>query len=309
METEDYERFLTQLAAGLAADGVILYAYVLMPNHYHLLVETPLGNVQKFMQRLNTAYGMYFRYKRERPGHCFQGRYGAKLAAGDDYLLRLTRYIHLNPVKVKRLKAATAGEKRAVLNGYRWSSYRSYVGLMPREEMVDYRWLDLMGRRTEAGKQTAYREYAEGFLGADDDEFKVALDKSRYALGDAEFCAEVEEELKAARMRKGIHGRDVAWPEEKMMSLDEIEALVCGAYRVGAADIRGARKTGWEAKKALLELAVRYSGKSQREIAGWVGYTSESSVGKQRKAFQESMAGSPQIRKRFARLCALLWRK
>jgi REP element-mobilizing transposase RayT len=60
---QDRERFLEQLDAALAADGVMLYAYCLMPNHYHLLVETPLGNIQRFMHRLNTAYSMYFRYK------------------------------------------------------------------------------------------------------------------------------------------------------------------------------------------------------------------------------------------------------
>lgn len=118
LETADYERFLEQLAEALETDEVDLYAYVLMPNHYHLLVETPLGNVQRFMQRLNTAYSMYFRYKKSRPGHCFQGRYGAKLVDGDDYLVRLTRYIHLNPVKMKRLKDAGAAEKIKVLEGY-----------------------------------------------------------------------------------------------------------------------------------------------------------------------------------------------
>jgi REP element-mobilizing transposase RayT len=80
---EDYARFLDQLDAALEADEVILYAYVLMPDHYHLFVETPLGNIQKFMQRLNTAYSMYCRFKHNRPGHCSQGRYGAKLVQGD----------------------------------------------------------------------------------------------------------------------------------------------------------------------------------------------------------------------------------
>ena len=75
-----------------------------MPNHIHLEVETPRGNLPRFMQRLTTAYGMYFRYKKRRPGHCFQGRYGAKLVDGDDYLLRLTRYIHLNPVRTQAMK-------------------------------------------------------------------------------------------------------------------------------------------------------------------------------------------------------------
>ena len=76
---DDYLRFLEQLEAGLEKDEVILYAFCLMPNHFHLFVETPLGNIHRFMQRLNTAYSMYFRYKHDRPGHCLQGRYGAKL--------------------------------------------------------------------------------------------------------------------------------------------------------------------------------------------------------------------------------------
>ena len=69
--TGDYVRFLDQLAAALEADQVILYAFCLMPNHIHLEVATPRGNLPRFMQRLTTAYGMYFRYKKSRPGHCF----------------------------------------------------------------------------------------------------------------------------------------------------------------------------------------------------------------------------------------------
>jgi hypothetical protein len=99
-----------------------------MPNHAHLVVETPLGNISRFMQRLNTAYGMYRRYKRRRPGHCFQARYGAKLVSGDLYLLRVTRYVHLNPVKVKALSGASAKARVAHLNAYPWTSYGVYIG-------------------------------------------------------------------------------------------------------------------------------------------------------------------------------------
>ena len=108
---EDYARFLEQLTLALEEDEVILYSYVLMTNHYHLFVETPLGNIKRFMQRLNTAYGAYYRYKHSKPGHCFQGRYGAKLVGGDDYIVRLTRYIHLNPVKIKKMKSLSLSEK------------------------------------------------------------------------------------------------------------------------------------------------------------------------------------------------------
>ena len=126
-EPGDYARFLRQLDEALEEDDVILYAYVLMPNHYHLFVETPKGNVQRFMQRLNTAYAMYHRYKHRRPGHCFQGRYGAKLVAGDAYVLGLTRYIHLNPVKGQRLAAVPVEQKREMLNEFPYSSYRVNV--------------------------------------------------------------------------------------------------------------------------------------------------------------------------------------
>ena len=62
-----YLRFIDQLTDALEKDGVILYAYTLMPSHYHLFIETPHGNIQRFMQRLNTAYSMYHRYKRAEP--------------------------------------------------------------------------------------------------------------------------------------------------------------------------------------------------------------------------------------------------
>lgn len=81
---QDRNRFLEQLKEACEKDGVKLYAYVLMGKHYHLLIETPRGNVSAFMQRLNTAYGMYFRYKHRRRGHLLQGRYVAKLVEGDE---------------------------------------------------------------------------------------------------------------------------------------------------------------------------------------------------------------------------------
>jgi putative transposase len=92
------------------------------------------------MQRLNTAYGMYFRFKHTRPGHCFQGRHGARLVEGDEYLVRLTRYMHLNPVKTKAMAARPLSDRLAALREYRWSSHRGYAGHCPPEARVDYRW-------------------------------------------------------------------------------------------------------------------------------------------------------------------------
>jgi hypothetical protein len=139
------------------------------------LVETPLANIDRFMQRLNTAYSMYFRYKHSRPGHSFQGRYGAKLVSGDEYLVRLTRYIHLNPIRKERMKTWPVTEKKEYLNRYAWSSYRGYVDKEYAEEDVDYKWLELMGRRSMRGRREAYRRYVEGMIVEKDD----VLEKGR----------------------------------------------------------------------------------------------------------------------------------
>ncbi len=70
-----------------------------MNNHYHILLETPLGNLSQIMRHINGAYTTYINVKRKRAGHLFQGRYKAILVEADEYAKELSRYIHLNPVR------------------------------------------------------------------------------------------------------------------------------------------------------------------------------------------------------------------
>ena len=298
---QDRERFLEQLDAALAADGVMLYAYCLMPNHYHLLVETPLGNIQRFMHRLNTAYSMYFRYKNARPGHCFETRYHGKLAGGDDYLLRLTRYIHLNPVKVKRMAKAGVVEKRLELERFRWSSYRGYAGLGPEEERVNYRWLGLMGRRTRSGEQQAYKRYVDGFLGAVDGKLKEAMGASGYAIGDEEFREEMEDGLKGARLRKGCEG-DIMWPKGKPVEVGRVEREVADAFGVKVEDLHYHGHRLGEVKAVAVELCCQLTGKTQRELAEYFGYRSDSSIGKQRKRLASATRVDARLAAKIAKL-------
>ena len=123
----DRERFLAQLADSLNMAAVVLYAYVLMDNHIHLLVRTPRANLSRFMQRLLTSYALYARYKHRRPGHQLQGRFKAKLVEDRVYLLAVTRYIHLNPIKIAACRKLPRGERLRRLNAYRWSSYGGYA--------------------------------------------------------------------------------------------------------------------------------------------------------------------------------------
>lgn len=298
---DDRERFLEQLKEAMEADEVVLYAYVLMPNHYHLLVETPLGNIQKFMQRLNTAYGMYFRFKHSRVGHCFQGRYGAKLVKGDEYVLRVARYIHLNPVKIKRYEKSGPGEKRQELRRYRWSSYRGYAGLGPKEELVDYKCLRMMGRLTEKRAQAAYREYVEGMVSGEDDLLKEARARSGYVVGDEDAVEETESKIRAAKFSKVDRG-DIVWPEKAKKGLEEVvgAALKVVGLRVEELGEHG-RRVG-DRKSYLVELLCRYSSASQREIAGRLGYKCDQSVGKQRQLLRRKMKEDRSYAKTFEKL-------
>lgn len=298
---DDMARFMEQLDVALESDNVVLYAYCLMPNHYHLLVETPNGNIQKFMHRLNTAYSLYFRYKNHRPGHCFETRYHAKLAGGDEYLLRLTRYIHLNPVKVKAMGHLDMAERKRVLDGYKWSSYAGYVGARPAEDRVNYEWLSLMGRRTRSGEHSAYRRYVEGFLLSQDEVLKEALGLSSYAIGDKRFRDEMEDGLDGVRLEKGCSG-DIVWPEGKTVTEEVIERDVVKAFGVSkeALHMRGGHRA--VARLVAMELCCQLTGKSQRALADYFGYTSESAIGKQRKVLSEMMAAGDPLRRKVDKL-------
>ena len=298
---KDEERFLEQLDEALKEDQVVLYAYVLMPNHYHLLVETPLGNIQRFMQRLNTAYGMYFRYKHSRPGHCFQGRYGATLVEGDDYIIRLTRYIHLNPVKVERLKTKSRQEKLEHLNGYEGSSYRGYAGLISPEARIDYRWLALMAGLTRRGRSSEYRHYIEGMIDGEDKELAQAKEASRYAIGDEKFREMAREELRSKEIEMALTG-DVVWPEDEMASIEMVENAVKESFRVTGEDLRCHGRRAGLAKAVAVELCCRLTGRSQREVARYFGYRSESAAGKQRRLVQAQLAEDKKLAGRIARI-------
>ncbi|MBM3272664.1 hypothetical protein FJY94_05350 [Candidatus Kaiserbacteria bacterium] len=113
---------------------VSIGAYCLMPNHFHILMtEKEEGGISKFMQKVSTAYAMYYNNKYERTGGLFEGKFKAQHADDDRYLKYLFSYIHLNPVKLidPQWKERGIRNKKAVLThlkGYAHSSYLDYLG-------------------------------------------------------------------------------------------------------------------------------------------------------------------------------------
>ena len=150
----DYNKFLSYLTDAVHKYGAILYAFVLMDNHYHLLVETPKPNLSSFMHAVASAYTTYFNIKRKRSGHLFQGRYKSIVIEKDSYLLELSRYIHLNPVRAGIVQRP---------QDHLFSSYRSYIFPKP-ESMVSRELLwDMISRNQEEAPRR-YRDFVESAL-------------------------------------------------------------------------------------------------------------------------------------------------
>ncbi|MDO8663899.1 MAG: transposase, partial [Candidatus Wildermuthbacteria bacterium] len=121
---------------------VAVGAYVLMPNHFHILVkEITEKGLSKFMEKLNTGYSMYFNKKYERVGPLFQGRFKGEHVDTDEYLKYLYAYIHLNPIKLIEPNWKEIGikdEKRALkyVSQYHYSSYEDYCGIKREEGAI-----------------------------------------------------------------------------------------------------------------------------------------------------------------------------
>jgi len=117
---------------------VAIVAYCLMPNHFHLLLyEIYEGGISKFMQRLGTAYTMYFNEKNERSGSLFQGCFKSKLITDEEYLLNIIDYIHLNPCEIRRNIT-----RQEVLEKYKYSSAQYYQYMNRSSKILNLKVLD-----------------------------------------------------------------------------------------------------------------------------------------------------------------------
>ena len=137
-DDRDRKRFLEILAYSSKIYNIKIFSYMLMENHFHLLIETPLGNLGEFMRHFNITYTGYYNRRHNRTGHLYQGRYKSILVDKESYLSVLSRYIHLNPVRIKVMEQKTDEEKIQHLRNYTWSSLPGYINKGEREQFVDY---------------------------------------------------------------------------------------------------------------------------------------------------------------------------
>ena len=179
----DRATFLDLLAREIAQQRWRLYAYCLMGNHYHLLIETPEPNLTRGMQRLNQVYTQRFNRGHRRVGHVLQGRYKAIVVDKDSYFKELIRYVVLNPVRAKMVR----GPER-----WAWSSYRATAGLS-----AVLPWLAVDEVRGQfGGSGAAYRRFVAQGIGLPS--VWEGL-RGQMWLGDEPFRAKMQRRLGAKR--------------------------------------------------------------------------------------------------------------
>jgi putative transposase len=214
-ENDDRRYFCQLLAEAVEVFAWKLHAYVLMENHFHLLVETPEPNLGRGMQWLNVSYSVWFNRRHGRCGHLFQGRYKAIIIDPLGWGLELSRYVHLNPVRLGRLgldksarqrDGAGAGEQPAKalvkarlseLRHYPWSSYRAYLGLAKAPPWLTRKGiLELGGSGGKTASPEAYREYVEGAVRQGLSESPWEKLTAQTVLGGVEFARQISRTLK-----------------------------------------------------------------------------------------------------------------
>jgi hypothetical protein len=272
-----------------------------MPNHFHLFVETPNANLGRFMGRLTTAYAMYWRYRRRKPGHCFQNRYKAALVEGDSYALALTRYIHLNPVKTRAAAGMTATEMWKTVATCQWNSARGYLDAKCAGELVDYRWLDVLGNGSRDAGRREYEKYLKAFLARDDEEFLNVMSKGQYAIGDKDFQQETTE-WAIAQGRRRKRPVDAIVPEKEPVSMAMIERVVVREFNLKAGLLKCKSARLGLARWFLVELACTLGGLTQRAVADNFGGVTEHAIGKTRQRLRLRLATDEKARKKWETL-------
>ena len=247
----DYQKFLEYIQKSKEKFKFYLYAYCLMGNHYHLLLETTQANISRVMQHINTSYTVYYNVKRKRCGHVFQGRYKSIVVEADSYLLELTRYIHLNPV---RAKIAGSPEK------YPWSSYHEYIkktnkGIVDKSQLKRYFKLsdDKYKKFVLEGMDKPLNPFSKLYAG-------FILGKEKF-IKDTLAILKDQVESEEFAHKKTIYG----------IMPDEVIRKVSEYYKKDSDILRGAKKKPLLAKKIAVYLLKQRTALTNREIGDMFG--------------------------------------
>lgn len=234
----DRHIFFRVLSSAVNRFNIIIHAYCLMGNHYHLLIETPEGNLSETMRHINGVYTQRFNREHKMAGHVFQGRFKAINVEKERYLLALCRYIVLNPVKAKIVEQP---------QDYLWSSYLETAGFIKPKDFLTGEWIL---SQFSSYKKTACRKYME-FVANNDSELSII---NKTILGGDNFIRQLKDKLLGKEKVSEIPRK------ERFVARPDLEQLFNGVNP----------KDKVERNKLIHKASIRH-GYSHKEIADFLG--------------------------------------
>ncbi len=267
-DDRDRTRFLELLDESRQRFEGAIFCFVLMGNHVHLIAQTHRPNLGRWMHWLNVSYTTFFNRRHKSSGHLFQGRYKSFLVQEGDYLLGLSRYIHLNPVRGVSLGRGTPSERRERLRAFRWSSYSGYAGLkrpypFVQEEMV----LGELGGARK-GERLRYRRFVEEGL-VREVENPFAAVRWQAVLGNERFVQKVRDRV------RGLHKerREITSLRKATPSMEPAKVLnkVAKKYQLDPKRLLARGERGLQARNVAMWMIWETGAKSLREIGELFG--------------------------------------
>lgn len=278
----DYQRFKEYLVIAQERFGCDLHAYVCMGNHYHLILETPEKNLSRVMHYLNSSYTTYINVKRKRNGHLLQGRFKSIVVDKDSYLLELSRYLHLNPVRAGMVERP---------EDYLYSSYKAYIDQRQTDCVKTGMILEMMATTTRVATQK-YRDYVERGIGVElDNPLKDVY--GGLILGSERFIRQTLDQLDNDQLEdEEIMHRKALRPMAAQKAIFQAVADHFGCTGE-ALPLRGDGK----ARKFVIYLLKHYSGMTSQDVSHALGGMSCSAVAKVYQRLRTQLTSDVALRK------------
>lgn len=239
----DHDREIFQRTLGLVIDRFhwLCHSYVLMDNHYHLLIETPEANLSRGMRQLNGVYTQEFNHLHARVGHLFQGRFKAILVEKDEYLLEVSRYVVLNPVRAGLVEQAEESH---------WSSYRATIGLDKPPAFLTVDWLLSQYGQNKKQAIANFKHFVMKGIGG---EYPTEALQAGLILGSERFVEKIQELIEAKM------GQEEIPRQQRYASQETLDRIFYNGARRGSD------------RDELIHLSYVRHGYTMKEIADYLG--------------------------------------
>lgn len=284
-DERDRVQFLELLERSCSRYQVSTLAFVLMGNHFHLLAQTPHGNLSRWMHWFMVSYTVYFNRRHRRSGHLFQGRYKSFLVGEGKgrHLLSVSRYLHLNPVRGTALGQGTPAQRRERLRRYRWSSYGGYAGLQkPLSFVVEEPVLSELGGPARAERLRYRRFVEEGLLREIENPWEAV--QWQAVLGDESFVRTVQDRMKA--LRKARPEVTALRRGDSTVDPKHVVKKVADEYGLSVERVRRRGGYGLEARNVAIWLVWEKCGLSLRQVGEFFGGMQYAAVAQRLRRFR-----------------------